>query len=42
VTAASVSDGAGARQVLDQAKPALLRLHKIWADAGYRGIALGP
>jgi putative transposase len=41
VTAGSVSDGAGARQVLDQAKPGLPRLQKIWADAGYRGIALG-
>jgi putative transposase len=40
VTAASVSDPAGAQQVVARAQPALGRLRLIRADAGYRGAAL--
>jgi putative transposase len=37
VTTANVSDQAGAKLVLAEAKPRLPRLKKIWADAGYKG-----
>jgi putative transposase len=40
VTAANVSDRAGARQVLSAAQPHLPRLRRIWADGGYTGAAL--
>jgi putative transposase len=40
VTAANVSDRAGAQQVLTAARPHLPRLRRIWADAGYKGAAL--
>jgi putative transposase len=40
VTAANVSDRAGAQQVLSAAQPTLPRVRRIWADGGYKGAAL--
>jgi putative transposase len=40
VTAANVSDRAGAQAVLSAAQPQLPRLRRIWADGGYKGAAL--
>jgi putative transposase len=39
VTAANTSDQAGAKQVLERAKPQQPRLQHLWADAGYKGAA---
>ena len=38
VTAANLSDGAGARQVLAAVRPRLLGLTKLWADSAYQGV----
>lgn len=38
VTAASLSDVAGARQVLAVVRPRLSRLTKLWADSAYQGL----
>ena len=41
VTAASVSDPAGARQVLGRVRGRLPRLRRLWADSTYGGTLLG-
>jgi len=41
VTAANVSDPAGARQVATRAKAGLPRLRHLWADGGYAGTLIG-
>ena len=38
VTAANLSDGAGARQVLAAVRPRLSRLTQLWADSAYQGV----
>lgn len=38
VTAANLSDGAGARQVLAAVRPRLSHLTKLWADSAYQGV----
>jgi putative transposase len=38
VTAANSSDQAGAKTVLERAKPQQPRLKHLWADAGYKGV----
>jgi putative transposase len=41
VTAANVSDPAGARQVLTQVQGRLPRLRRLWADSPYGGTLVG-